>query len=77
MTPEEHKARHVELHHALDELCVDYFNNTGKLFIETTLVDFVFWSFQQTKNPSNPPSFGAKESETVKETTAQDSSGAG
>lgn len=52
LTPEQHKARHVELHNNLDELVADFIKNTTKLPSKTTLLEFMSWSHEQTKEPS-------------------------
>lgn len=52
MTREEHIARHVELHQKLNELMADFVDHTGKLPSSTTLMEFMQWSYEQTKNPT-------------------------
>jgi hypothetical protein len=59
LTPEEHKARHEELHRSLDELMADYrvhhpYTNSGanKSFNEISVWELVEWSHEQTKNPT-------------------------
>lgn len=52
MSQEEHKARHVELHKKLDELLADFIEQTGKTPSETTVMEFLTWSFEQTKQPT-------------------------
>lgn len=58
MTDEEHKARHVELHKALDELAADWLDHTyttsGKLLSNTSIMELMEWSHQQTLNPTKP-----------------------
>jgi len=54
-TPEEHKARHVELHKALDELVADFIRHTGGMPSRTTLTDLMGWSWTQTLNPTEVP----------------------
>ncbi len=53
-TPEGHKARHVELHHALDELFADYIDHhPGEHeFTSMPLRQLLQWSYEQTTNPS-------------------------
>ena len=51
-TPEQHKARHVELHQALDELVADFIRHTKRLPSRTPLSDLLSWSFEQTLNPT-------------------------
>lgn len=53
MTFAEHKARHVELHKALDELAADFLtHNPGKMLSTTTVMELVRWSHQQTTDPT-------------------------
>lgn len=52
MTPEEHKQRHQELHRALDELAADFFGQTGKLPSQSTIMELIQWSHQQTISPT-------------------------
>lgn len=52
MSQEEHKARHVELHKKLDELLADFIEQTGKTPSKTTVMEFLTWSFEQTKQPT-------------------------
>ena len=52
MSQEEHRACHVELHKKLDELLADFIAQTGKTPSETTVMEFLTWSFEQTKNPT-------------------------
>jgi hypothetical protein len=52
MTKEEHKKRHKDLHTNLDELIADYIQHTKKLLSETSLIDFMKWSYEQTSNPT-------------------------
>lgn len=47
-----HKQRHIELHRYLDELSADFIGHTGKLPSKTTIMEFMEWSFEQTKSPS-------------------------
>ena len=54
MNREEHIKRHKELHHALDELCADFFVHTGKLFSKTNIATLMKWSNIQTTNPAEP-----------------------
>ena len=46
-----HIARHQELHRAFDELLADFITHTGKLPSNTTLMEFLTWSYQQTIDP--------------------------
>lgn len=53
ITSPEHKARHVELHKSLDELLADFIrHNPGKYPSETTILEFLRWSNEQTTNPT-------------------------
>jgi len=52
MEKEEHKARHKELHKYLDELIADFIRHTNKLPSETSLMELMKWSNEQTKNPT-------------------------
>lgn len=52
LTEGEHRLRHKQLHKSLDELSADFINHTGKLLSETTIMELMIWSFEQTKNPS-------------------------
>lgn len=51
MTKDEHIVRHKELHKSLDELIADFINNTQKLPSQTTLIELMRWSNQQTIDP--------------------------
>ena len=53
MSTEEHKEKHKELHHKLDELAADYLtHNKGSLLGGTTVMELVEWSHGQCENPS-------------------------
>jgi len=54
MTEKEHKIRHLELHRAPDELAADFMHHTQKLPSETTVVELMKWSYEQTQNPTKP-----------------------
>lgn len=53
LKPEAHKARHKELHAALDELFADYISHHPDQsgFLNMPLIDLIDWSYDQTKNP--------------------------
>lgn len=52
LTKEEHRARHIFLHQALDELVADYINHHKySLLTKTTMIDFMKWSGEQTREP--------------------------
>jgi hypothetical protein len=52
MEREEHKQRHQELHKLLDELLADFIRHTGKLPSQTTVMELLEWSSQQTSCPT-------------------------
>lgn len=52
MTPEEHKARHVELHEALDELVANWMLHTKYLPSQDSVMTLMKWSHAQTEAPS-------------------------
>ena len=56
MTPaqEEHRADHVRLHDALDELLADYQLHTDRLLGKATIMELMQWSYQQTLDPTVP-----------------------
>jgi len=62
MTTKEHRKRHKELHHALDELIADWaahqrFPGPGeepKVYSNTTIAELMEWSYQQTVKPTPP-----------------------
>ena len=60
MTPEEHKARHIELHKAMDELLSDYMRHHPNQvsFMTMPLEDLLLWSYQQTLEPEELPPEG-------------------
>ena len=39
--------RRKELHEALDELASDYLIDTKKLLSKTSLIELIYWSYQQ------------------------------
>ena len=49
----EHRERHIGLNKMLDELVADYITHTENLPSQTTLMEFMQWSFEQTKEPTN------------------------
>jgi hypothetical protein len=49
---ETHKERHKMLHESLDELAADFIGITGKRLGETTVMELIQWSYQQTLNPT-------------------------
>jgi hypothetical protein len=54
LTPEAHKARHVLLHKALDELVADWINHhpQGTALQQTSIMTLIQWSHTQTVNPT-------------------------
>jgi len=57
MNIEEHKARHVLLHNMLDELVADWIDHNidiknGKTLSQTSIMEIMQWSDEQTKNPT-------------------------
>lgn len=59
MTREEHRARHIELHRAFDELVADWLNHnlTRDCHLSnTSIMDLMKWSHQQTIEPTEPKS---------------------
>jgi hypothetical protein len=63
MTEEEHRQRHVMLHAALEELAADWAayharqqkeRAEPKLFSNSTIMELMEWSCQQTKRPEGP-----------------------
>ena len=55
MTAQEHREKHKELHKALDELAADYMSETEKLPSETTVMELMQWSHEQTQNAKAVP----------------------
>lgn len=54
MNKELHKDCHKKLHTALDELLGDFIGHTTRLPNETTIMELVKWSHQQTLSPTEP-----------------------
>lgn len=52
MKKEAHIQRHQELHKAFDELLADFITHTGKLPSESTVMELMQWSHQQTTDPA-------------------------
>jgi hypothetical protein len=53
MLREDHIEIHKKLHKALSELSADYIRCTKKTLVETTVLEFIKWSYDQTENPSD------------------------
>jgi hypothetical protein len=51
LTKEEHLEIHKKLHKALDELVADYISLTGRTLSESSIIDLIHWSFEQSINP--------------------------
>ena len=51
-----HLARHRELHDALDELVADWaiHQPRGKVYSNSTIMELIEWSYQQTIEPQEP-----------------------
>ncbi len=52
LSREEHIVRHVTLHRHLDELVADFIRHTNRRPSATTLMEFMEWSYQQTRDPT-------------------------
>jgi len=48
MNETEHIEKHKLLHKYLDELVADFIQNTENLLSNTTILDFMDWSYSQT-----------------------------
>jgi len=49
---DEHRQRHEILHKELDELVADFISQTKALPSNTTVMQLMKWSFEQTINPT-------------------------
>jgi hypothetical protein len=48
-----HREHHIELHHAIDELVADFlWHNRKKHLGDTTVLELLQWSFDQTQKPT-------------------------
>lgn len=54
-TPQEHRARHVELHKMFDELAADFIAQTGKMPSYSSIMELMKWSYEQTVAPTDLP----------------------
>jgi hypothetical protein len=55
--PEAHRARHIELHKAFDELLADYLmQHADALPSKMSLLELIEWSHQETITPTEPSS---------------------
>lgn len=52
MTHEEHRERHQLLHRELDELFADWITHDTTASIHREVIDFIRWSNEQTKEPT-------------------------
>jgi hypothetical protein len=52
-----HATIHKRLHKCLDELVADWINQTDKFPSQATVMDLITWSYEQTKNPTDPPNY--------------------
>lgn len=53
MTKKEHTDKHIKLHQKLDELIADYISCTNKTLSESSIMDLIQWSYEQTRNPQS------------------------
>jgi hypothetical protein len=53
MKESEHRKKHIELHNNLDELIDDAIRYGGLLPSQTTILDLMRWSHDQTIKPSS------------------------
>lgn len=51
MTEQEHRERHIFLHHCLDELLADMIAHTNLLPSRATILELMQWSKAQTMRP--------------------------
>ena len=54
MTREEHIQAHKELHLQLDLLVADFIATTRRMPSETSVMELIEWSHEQTSNPTPP-----------------------
>lgn len=52
MTTEEHRDRHQTLHRHLDELVADWVRHTGRRASQSTVMELMQWSYEQTLDPT-------------------------
>ena len=55
MSKIEHQGEHIRLHNSLDELISDFYKATKKSLRETSIMELLAWSFEQTLNPVETP----------------------
>ena len=51
LTKDEHIKIHKTLHNSLDQLVADFISHTGKSLEETSIMELIKWSHQQTIEP--------------------------
>lgn len=54
---QQHIQQHLQLHAKLDELAADYVFHTGKLLGQSTIMELLQWSNEQTRHPSAKDAF--------------------
>lgn len=52
MNTDEHKQHHMKLHKHLDELTADFIRHTNGLPSNTTVLELMQWSHEQTTTPT-------------------------
>ncbi len=52
MNKDTHKKVHRRLHFSFDELVTDYIAHTKLLLGQSTILDLMIWSYEQTENPA-------------------------
>lgn len=52
MTEQEHRERHELLHKMFDELAADFIAQMDRRLTDTTLLELLEWSHEQTKHPT-------------------------
>lgn len=55
MSDKEHLEKHIQLHNSFDELLADFISHTGKRPSETSVMELMNWSYEQTINPKRYP----------------------
>lgn len=55
LDPGQHRARHAELHRALDELVADWIRHTRRTPSHATVLDLMIWSSEQMASPTPSP----------------------
>jgi hypothetical protein len=52
LSKEKHQQRHKQLHKVLDELVADFIAHTKKMPSQTSIIELMRWSHEQTENPT-------------------------